>query len=35
MLNVTDLTKTYASTEGPVDVLRAVSLSVAAAKAWR
>ena len=29
MLNVTDLTKTYASTEGPVDVLRAISLGVA------
>lgn len=28
MLSVTDLTKTYASTEGPVDVLRAVSLAV-------
>lgn len=30
MLSVTDLTKTYESTEGPVDVLRAVSLSVEA-----
>jgi len=30
MLSVTDLTKTYDSSEGPVDVLRAVSLSAAA-----